>query len=131
MSCTLHSDNCAHYASVRRLASASMPGVSFTIHRMSFGRRTELLRKVRELTRKLGYLEAGQSLEERAEAALLGRDVDRAYLEWGLVQVEGLEIDGAPATPESVVAGGPETLCEEILQAIQRECGLNAEERKN
>ncbi len=131
MNYTSHSDDAVRYESMRRLASASVPGVHFTIRKMSFGRRTELLQKIRELTKKAAFLDAGQSLDERAEATLLGREADRAYLEWGLVQVEGIEVDGAPATPESVIAGGPEALCEEVLQAIQGECGLNADERKN
>jgi len=98
---------------------------------MSFGRRTELLRRIRELTKKMEFLDAGQDLGDRAEAALLGREADRTYLEWGLVEVEGLEIDGQPAVPESLIANGPEDLCREILRAIQAECGLSAEERKN
>ncbi|MCX6638536.1 MAG: hypothetical protein NT090_26070 [Acidobacteria bacterium] len=161
------------YESALRLVSASTPGVRFTIRKISFGRRTELLRRVRELTRKIEFLEAGQrlasgggggsegtpgtpgvpgasgagaqhmdvrdgsqvvfgeALGERAEAALLGREADRVYLEWGLVSVEGLEIDGEAATLEGLIASGPEPLCDEILRAIQAECGLSAEERKN
>ncbi len=48
-----------------------------------------------------------------------------------LVEIEGLEIDGEPARPESVIERGPEALCQEILRAIHAECGLSAEERKN
>lgn len=154
MSYSSHSDDAVRYESALRLVSASMPGVRFTIRKISFGRRTELLRRVRELTRKIEFLEAGQGLDsrpegratevrdgsqavfgealgERAEAALLGREADRVYLEWGLVSVEGLEIDGEAATLEGLIASGPEPLCDEILRAIQAECGLSAEERKN
>jgi hypothetical protein len=158
MSYSSHSDDAVRYESALRLVSASTPGVRFTIRKISFGRRTELLRRVRELTRKVEFLEAGQrlasggagtqpmdsppegratqvvfgeALGERAEAALLGREADRVYLEWGLVSVEGLEIDGEAATLEALIASGPEPLCDEILRAIQAECGLSAEERKN
>jgi len=167
MSYSSHSDDAVRYESALRLVSASTPGVHFTIRKISFGRRTELLRRVRELTRKVEFLEAGQrlasggpegapgapgtcgagtqpmdvrdgnqavfgeALGERAEAALLGREADRVYLEWGLVNVEGLEIDGEAATLEGLIASGPEPLCDEILRAIQAECGLSAEERKN
>jgi len=152
MSYLSHSDDAVRYESALRLVSASTPGVRFTIRKISFGRRTELLRRVRELTRKVEFLEAGQrlasgagahpvggtgtlifgeALGERAEAALLGREADRVYLEWGLVSVEGLEIDGEAATLEGLIASGPEPLCVEILRAIQAECGLSAEERKN
>lgn len=126
-----HLDSPVRYESALRLASASAPEVHFTICRMSFGRRTELLRRVRELTKKIEFLEAGPGLGERVEAALLGREADRVYLEWGLLTVEGLEIDGEPATPESLIASGPEPICSEILRAIQAECGLSADERKN
>ena len=131
MSCTSHSAEAARYESIRTLASETAPGVRFTIQKMSFGRRTELLRRIRELTKKMEFLDAGQDLGDRAEAALLGREADRTYLEWGLVEVKGLEIDGQPAVPESLIANGPEDLCREILRAIQAECGLSAEERKN
>jgi hypothetical protein len=157
MNYSSHSDDAVRYESALRLESASTPGVRFTIRKISFGRRTELLRRVRELTRKVEFLEAGQGLAaggtgtqatgsgpegratdvfgealgERAEAALLSREADRVYLEWGLVNVEGLEIDGAAATLEGLIASGPEPLCDEILRAIQAECGLSAEERKN
>jgi len=146
MSYLSHSDDAVRYESALRVESATTPGVRFTIRKISFGRRTELLRRVRELTRKVEFLEAGQrsrpeghatdvvfgeALGERAEAALLGREADRVYLEWGLVSVEGLEIDGEAATLEGLIASGPEPLCDEILRAIQAECGLSAEERKN
>jgi hypothetical protein len=45
--------------------------------------------------------------------------------------VEGLTIDGEPATAASVIEKGPVALADEILGAIQRECGLSGDERKN
>jgi hypothetical protein len=53
------------------------------------------------------------------------------YLTWGLVRVEGLEVDGATATPESLLDEGPEDLCREAITAIKAECGLTDAERKN
>ncbi len=119
------------YESACQFVSESFPGVRFTIQRMSFGRRIELLRRVREFTKKIEFLDAGHDVAERAEAALAGREADRLYLEWGLMGIEGLEIDGEPARPDSVIERGPERLCQEILRAIHAECGLNGEERKN
>ncbi len=119
------------YASTVTLSSKVMEGVRFTIARMSFGRRIELTRRIRELGRKLEYLEAGEDLKEKIEATLLTQEVERLYLEWGLRGIEGLEIDGRPATPETVIAEGPEELCREIVAAIRSECGLSEEERKN
>jgi len=76
-------------------------------------------------------LAAGDKVSDQIEAALLTQEIDRLYLEWGLVSIAGLTIDGAPATPAGVVEAGPENLCKEILTAIRAECQLSEEERKN
>jgi len=107
------------YTSEKRIESAALPGVWFTIGRMSFGRRIELTQRIWEL--------AGRVLE----AALVAAEIDRVYLSWGLRKIEGLTVDGEQATPELVAAQGPEALCREVVAAIKAECGLNAEEIKN
>ena len=61
----------------------------------------------------------------------MGAEVDRAYLEWGLLAVEGLTIDGEAATPPAVVDKGPLELATEILGRVKAECGLSEIERKN
>jgi len=98
---------------------------------MSFGRRVELTRLVRELGGRMEFREAGSELTDKLEARLLSAEIDRLYLEWGMVAVSGLELDGAPAYPSALIASGPEDLCSEILSAIKTECGLSDEERKN
>ncbi len=45
--------------------------------------------------------------------------------------MRGLELDGAPATPESLAAIGPEELFREAVAAVKAECGLTETERKN
>jgi hypothetical protein len=57
--------------------------------------------------------------------------VERLYLLWGLVRIEGLTVDGEPATPESLAAAGPEALCREIAAKVKAETGLTEAERKN
>jgi hypothetical protein len=109
----------------------AMEGVRYEIVRVSFGRRIELARRIREIGRKMEYLEAGSDAREKLEATVLAADIDRAYLEWGLVAVEGLEIDGAAATPETLVDRGPVALAMEILGRIKSECGMTEDERKN
>lgn len=109
----------------------AMPGVRYEILRVSFGRRIELARRIREIGRKMEYLEAGATEKETLEATVLAAEIDRAYLEWGLVSVEGLEIDGAAATPATVVDQGPVDLAVEILSRIKSECGMTEEQRKN
>jgi hypothetical protein len=98
---------------------------------MSFGRRVELMRRVRELARKIEFLEAGNAPGERMDAALLQAEIDRLYLTWGLRGISGLDVDGSPATPETLAESGPEGLFREALTAVRAETGLSEEQRKN
>jgi hypothetical protein len=98
---------------------------------MSFGRRVELCHSIREIAPKLEYLEAGSEFGEKVEANLLGQEIENLYLRWGLAGVEGILIDGESPTTEALIAKGPEPLAKEIVAAIQSECGLTEEERKN
>jgi hypothetical protein len=107
------------------------PGVRYGIVRVSFGRRIELARRIREIGRKAEYLEAGGDVRDKLEATVLGAEIDQAYLAWGLIGVEGLEIDGAKATPAGLIDAGPVELAAEILGRIKGECGLSEDERKN
>jgi hypothetical protein len=120
-----------NYESEKRIECRTAPGATFTIGRMSLGRRIELTRRIWELARKVECLEAGNDPREKLEGALLSSEIDRLYLSWGLVRVEGLMVDGEPATPETLIAAGPEEVCREILAAVKAECGLTEEERKN
>ena len=120
-----------NYESLITLESAARPGVAYTIRRMSLGRRTELTKRLRELLGKIEFLDAGQQPAESIEAALLGAEIEKTYLDWGLVEVRGLEVDGQAATPETLAAAGPEDLAREIVSAIKSEAGLNHTERKN
>jgi len=118
------------YESSAWFNAESRAGVRYQIARISFGRRIELARKIREIGRKLEFLEAGGA-GDKLEALVLAAEIDRAYLEWGLTAVEGLAIDGEEATPEALIARGPAELAAEILARIKGECGLNETERKN
>jgi hypothetical protein len=129
MNCTSRSDK--SWESRVWFEAAAMEGVRYEIVRVSFGRRIELARQIREIGRKMEYLEAGTDARETLEATVLSAEIDRAYLEWGLVSVEGLEIDGAAATPETLVERGPVELAMEILGRIKSECGMTEDERKN
>jgi hypothetical protein len=108
-----------------------MPGVRYAIAHISFGRRIELARRIREIARKLEFLEAGSDVREKLEAAVVAAEVDRAYLEWGLAGIEGLTIDGETATPGTLIDKGPMELAAEILARVRAECGLTEDERKN
>lgn len=120
------------YASTTQLESKECAGVRLTLRRMSFGRRLELTRKVRELLGRLEFVRAGPGgSADDAEAAILAGEIDREYVRWGLASVEGLEIDGSPASPEDLIEKGPEKLLAEVLAAVRHEAGLDEDERKN
>ena len=119
------------YESEKVVESKAAPGVRFRVARMSFGRRMELMREVRELARRKEFLESGQSAEERMDGALLQGEIDRLFVKWGLRAVEGLRLDGEQATPELLAETGPEELFREALDAVRAEVGLTPNERKN
>jgi len=109
-----------------------MPGVRFRLRRVSFGRRLELARLLRDRLETIERLALTPPSEARAaETALLGAEIDAIHLRWGLAALSGLDIDGAPATADSLIDAGPEELVREILTAVRRETGLSVDERKN
>ena len=118
------------YESTVAVESRVAGGVTFTVAKMSFGRRGELMRRVRELAGKLEFLEAGDG-GAKMDAALLRVEIDRLYVSWGLRGISGLELDGVSATPESLAESGPEALFREAVDAVRAQTGLSAAERKN
>jgi hypothetical protein len=91
----------------------------------------DLIRRVRELSLKCEFLNAGESAAEKMDAALFSAEIDRLYVVWGLRELAGLEVDGVAATPELLATAGPENLFREAVTAIKAECGLSEAERKN
>lgn len=120
-----------NYQSVVVVESKAAPGVEVVVRRMSFARRVELMRRIRELAQRAEFLNAGEDGAEKMDAALLGAEIDRLYVTWGVEEVRGLEIDGEAATAESLAAAGPEGVFREALEAVKAECGLSEAERKN
>jgi hypothetical protein len=98
---------------------------------VSVGRRIDLGRRIREIGRKLEFLQAGSDPREQLEAAVLAGEIDQAYLEWGLQEIEGLSVDGEAAGTALFIEKGPMKLAAEILARIKAECGLSEDERKN
>jgi hypothetical protein len=119
------------YHSTQLHDSAVLEGVQFRTARMSFRRRLELTKAVRDLVNRIEYHESAPSPEEKLSAAILTREVEAIYLKWGLLEVCGLVLDGRPATVDLVLEAGPEAFVEEILEAIKTDCGLTDDERKN
>lgn len=119
------------YESVLMIRSKAMPRVTFVINRISFGRRMELSRRAREISKKAQFLEAGSQLQDKIDASILEQEVDAMYLAWGLVSIAGLIIDGEAATAERLLERGPDEVTREIVGAIKAQCGLSDAERKN
>jgi len=120
-----------NYESSEVVKSQLAQGVTFTVAKMSYNRRVELMRRVRELARKFEFLEAGSEPGDKMDAALLEAEINRLHLTWGLQAVSGLTLDGVGATPESLTDSGPEDLFREALVAVRRQTGLTDSERKN
>ena len=119
------------HQSVKWVSSEVVPGVRFLINLMSLDRKIELTRRVREIGRKVEFFEASSDPRQRLEVAVLVNEIDREYVSWGLVAIEGLNVDGELATPELLLSKGPLPLAMEALTHVKAECGLTDEERKN
>jgi hypothetical protein len=104
--------------------------VEFAVRRISLSRRIELTEKVRELVLNREFLSAGDSADQ-LQATISDLMIRRLYLEWGLVSIKGLRIDGRRAGIGDVVDRAPEELVDEIVDTIKSELGLTDEERKN
>ena len=114
------------YESVTVVESQVASEVKFTIAKMSFGRRVELMRRVRELARRIESLEAGQEPGDKVGATLVRAEIDKLYLTWGLRAVTGLSLDSIGATPELLAEAGPEEVFREALAAVRAVTGLAA-----
>lgn len=119
------------YQSTVTKDSAVCPGVRFVVVRPSLAKRAEITARVRRLLAELEYRAAGQGMEDRLAAAELESRIDALYIEWGLVRVENLRIDGEECSAKLLIERGPEELSREIAAAIRSECRLAEEERKN
>jgi hypothetical protein len=119
------------YESVELVDSKIADGVSYSVSKMSFARRMDLMKRVRDLARRAEFLVAAEDTGGKMDAALLEVEIERLYVKWGLREVTGLEVDGSAATPESLAESGPEDLFREALAAVRAAAGLSDAERKN
>jgi hypothetical protein len=130
MSFLSHLHSAAKYESQSWHESQSVPGVRFAVRKASLGQRIELITAMRELTLKYEFLKAGE-IADQLDASLGDLLVRKLYLDWGLMELRGLAIDGETADKELLISKGPEALVEEITAAVQAEIELSDEERKN
>jgi hypothetical protein len=117
------------YESVVCKESAIWPGVSYVVERMSFGRRIELMKLIREATVKGEFLHAGGE-SGTMSSAITSAEVSRLYVQWGLKEIRGLQIDGASSAPDILIHSGPEELFHEALAFVMSECQLDDKEKK-
>jgi hypothetical protein len=120
-----------NYSSIVEHKSAHCPEVRFRIRRLSLAGRIELLERVREAGGRLEFLQAGNEVVDTASAAAAQARIDELYVRWGLDSVEGIDIDGEPASTESLLSRGPNRLAVEIAELVRAEIFLSEEERKN
>ncbi len=128
--CSSLSHNERDYLSVVWHESQTIPSVRFATRRVSLAKRIELTRRVRELTLRYEFLRAGE-VTDQLEASLSEMLVQQLLIEWGLVEITGLTIDGEAGTGKVLIENGPETLTEEIAAAVRQEIELSENERKN
>ena len=119
-----------NFESVRWQTSRELPEVRFAVREPSLQKRIDLTRQLHELTLRNDFLASGREMEQ-LELALAELLVQKLLVEWGLASIEGLYIDGKPATPSQLIDTGPERLVAEIATAVRERCGLTEEERKN
>jgi hypothetical protein len=118
--------------------------VSFTLNKMTEGRRIELRVALADSTAKLtdSVIEAKQletsdgdpngrrAFELLDTVQVISDDqIPSVYLKWGLHSIDGLVIDDIPATPESLIAAGPRELFNEIVSAIKVESGITVQQQ--
>lgn len=136
-----------NFASKTQHNSEATPGVSYTLKKLSHGRRVRIdlalcdhRARVRELAKEFAAIPEADTSEDARLARLkldqktrlvIEEHFKPAYLREALASIEGLEIDGEPATLETLFSDGPAELVEEIYQAIQRGINLSVDDAKN
>ena len=118
------------FESLRWVESREMPRVRYAVRQPSLAQRIALTKRLHELTLRHEFLANGNELHQ-LEMALADLLVQKLFVEWGLALIDGLEIDGQPATVDLLIEKGPEQLVAEIAVQIRHECGLTDDERKN
>ncbi len=119
------------YESSVKKRSTTIPDVTFSVRKMSLAGRMELVHRIRVEGVALAFSEAGNEPSDRLMATEINSSIESLYVRWGLVSIEGLEIDGVAADADRLIESGPEELCREIARAVRQECFLSEEERKN
>jgi hypothetical protein len=145
------SPNSMKLTTTNTIHSKLYPDVSYTIRSLSEGRRQQLAASIAEHTYRIYELgaEADALLPEDKDAQLQGPTlykraallekitaIDSQFVrpEWVRIyvkEIQGLEIDGEPATIESFLAEAPTEMFNEAVDLIKAQASLSNEETKN
>jgi hypothetical protein len=135
----------ANFESSRRVASKT-PGyedVVFVLTKMTERARIRLnlalaeskakLRALLAERKELGEDPDAEAIETLAEkfAEVSNREVQPAWLAWGLRAIENYSVDGEPVITAADLAGGDPALYAEAYDLVRREAGLSGDEQKN
>jgi hypothetical protein len=112
-------------------SSESCPGVTCRIRKITFQRRLSLLKGLRELAGRYEFTAAGDTTPDKYDAAVLQQEINKYYWHYFVQDVDGLNVDGVPAGPESVWTDGPDNLVREVLQVVVSRVFLSSDEAKN
>jgi hypothetical protein len=108
------------------------PGVEFHLRRMSLIRRHRMMQELKSLASEEAFHRAApEEAGSEISAAEAQARIDELVIRTALIEIKGLSIDGQPATVESLMKDGPESLAREIAEAIAEESSLDENERKN
>lgn len=159
-----------NYQSTQTINSRAFPGVTYSLRKMSRGRRTQYMMAMAEtlarqsdiqrefsaLTQAKEQAEAAAKIEpcvcgdhphsgekpqcdvtgcacrkpktdeferqlaelEVKHAELVISEINPGLVRWGLASISGFEIDGVPATAETLITDGPEDLLHEIASEV-------------
>jgi hypothetical protein len=111
--------------------SRTWPGVRFQVLRMSLFRRQRLMRELGTLAAEEAFHRAADDAVSELAAEEAQARIDEVVIRTALLGIEGLNIDGAPATVDALIERGPASLAREIADAIAGESSLAETERKN
>lgn len=132
----------------QRFESETLPGVSFTVRKMSEAERSSfrLMQadahgRIQDLVDEVAQLAAvsSESRNSRRIATanreidmILKNEVNHTWVKWGLESVDGLNVRGVPATTDHIATGTcPSEFYEEVLERIKKVAQMSDAEIKN
>lgn len=138
-----------NYESTRTVKSEIFEGVTIYLRKMTEGRRTNLRKQLAEPNRRIREIlkeqDAIMATEEQARTAeqntkwldlndeydnVHAELIDPVWINWGVKQIEGLQVDGNPLTIAEM-SEWPSVFFKEVMDAVKAEAELNGSERKN